>query len=59
MEDGVLQVVVVEGDEDGQAGQEDGQHDPEADRTRVGKGGVAHQACRVDHGEFINELRRI
>lgn len=37
MEDRILKVMIVERDEDRQAGQGDGQEDPEADRSRVGE----------------------
>ena len=55
----VLQVVIIQRDEDGEGEQEEGEVEGEEAGARVGKGGVAHEACSVDHGKLIDELHGV
>lgn len=50
MEGWVLQIVVVEGDEDGKRDEEKCEVKGEDAGPGVGKRRVAHQACGIDHG---------
>ena len=59
VEHGVLQVVVIESDENGQRSQGNSQNHTDARWSRVGKGRIAHQARGINHGELINQLHRI
>lgn len=59
VEDRVPEVVVIQGDEDRETGQEDCKKDPDPGRSRVREGCVAHQTRRVDHGELIHQLHGI
>ena len=49
MECRILKVMIVEGDEYCQADQGKGQIEAEKLRSRIGKGGIAHQTGRVYH----------
>ena len=55
----VLEVVVVEGDEDGKADEEDGDEAAGECGTGVAEGGVAGEGGGVDHGEFVDELHGV
>ena len=59
MKSGILQVVVIKRDEDGEGEEDEGQREAEEAGARVGEGSVAHEAGGVDHGEFVDELHGI
>ena len=51
--------MVIERDKDGEREEEEGQVEREEAGARVGEGGVAHEAGRVNHREFVDELHGI
>lgn len=59
MEGGILKVVVIECDEDGKREEEKGQVEREEAGARVGKGGIAHEASSVYHGQLVDQLHGI
>jgi hypothetical protein len=59
VEDGVSEVVVVACDEDRQRHQEQSQEYAECTCLLVRKGGVEHEAGRVDHRELVDELHGV
>lgn len=59
VEHGVLQVVVVEGDENGQRREGNGQDNADAGGSRVRKGRIAHQTRSINHGELIDQLHGV
>ena len=59
VENGVLEVVVVQGNEDSQAREGDGQEETDAGWSRVGERGVAHQTGCVDHRQLIDQLHGV
>ena len=59
MEGGILEVVVIECDEDGEREEEERQAEREEAGARVREGGVTHEAGSVYHGQFVDELHGI
>lgn len=55
----VLEEVVVEGDEQGEAGNGETENDLGRSLSVVGEGGPEHEAGGVDHGQLIDELHGI
>lgn len=55
----ILQVVVVEGDENGQRRERNAQDHADAVWPRVRKGRIAHQTRSVDHGKLIDQLHGV
>lgn len=56
---GILQVVVVKSDEEGQHGQGRSEGKAEARGAIKGESGVIHETGRVNHGEFVDKLHRV
>ncbi len=48
--------MIIEGYEDCEGDETEGEPKAEETRARVGEGGIAHQAGCIDHGELIDEL---
>lgn len=59
VEERVLDVVVVEGDEYGQSREHHTQDHAQNCRPRVGEQSVAHQTSGVDHRELVHQLHRV
>jgi len=59
VKNGVLQVMVVKGDKNGERGQRYRKSKTDDCWPRVGKGRIGHQTCGVNHGELIDKLHGI
>jgi hypothetical protein len=59
VEDGVAEVVVVAGDEEGEGEQGGGEEEGVGQGAAAGEGGVEHDAGGVYHGELVDELHGV
>ena len=59
MEGGILQVMVIKRDEDGEGEKEERQVEREEAGARVRKGGVAHETGGVYHRKLVDQLHGI